>query len=578
MPDARRAAWAELRDQASRLGVHGLSELLPQDDGRDALILDVEVANERLQARLLVPVAFPYGEIEVFAVSPAWQRYAHQNVTGKLCVRPDAVSTRGSSRLVEAVEAMMEWLLAAHQDTLTEPGERYELPDFPLQRHDWRLLFDEAAADHARWGTRIGTSGEAVLGRQIGGWAVERFSAAEAIIAERVSIRPPLDEVRASGAWIVVDAFAADGHRAARTWEELRAIFPPLDAVLFKAWCAATSNTAVVLVGAPMRSTWVGSPTRMHWQPIVFESHKAACARTRGQLKVVGDASRRKHLRPAKMWRAHGPIAGDPHVPWAPTEDVSRMRLYARSTGARRGFAAPVLIGCGAIGSIVADCLVRGGLASIALVDRESLEYGNLCRHTLGGASVGTCKAFALAAHLQLASPSVKTLAVPATLPPLTKGDATSFEAVLRTSDLIIDASGDEEVLEWLSNVDHGKRIASVWTNADASIGVGVLSGADATPTVAAMRVHVRDTIHAAGVPDVSADVYRGPALVVPGAGCWHPTFLGSWSRIVGLGAALVEWLNTAAGRGRDGRAVVFRFHDGAWQRARAWNLPAGSV
>lgn len=574
MHEGHEAARVLLLEHAVRLGVHDLSTLAAQDDGRSALTLKLEVGGERIPLRLLLPVAFPFGEIETL-LEPDWQRFAHQNSTGKICPRPDSVTARDPSRLVEAVEAARDWLAAARSGALTPAGNRYELPDVPLP-HDWLLLFDEEAAEYLRWAPHVGASGAVSVVQHARGWAADEFRTSnDAVIARRTSIRQPADPVRNSGRWIVVEALASEGHRFARTWDALRVVFPELDRVLRQSWNDSDADFAFVLVGTPMPAAWGGAPTRMHWQPIVFPSYRTSRAQAKAASRRTGRNIKGKHIAPATLWSSLSPVVLNPAVPWAAAEDVSRERLYVRTTASRRAFEAPVVIGCGAIGSAMADVFVRGGVPRIALIDRETLEYGNLCRHVLDGASIRLKKALALAVHLELVSPSLRARGFSAALPPLTATDQERFDDATKGADLVIDASGDDEVLEWLATLTTGPQVASVWTNSDASVGVGVLSDLGGNVSAAELRVHVREAIYAGAVPGVTQSAYRGPDLIVPGTGCWHPTFRGSWSRLVALGAGFCEWLAGAARGGRGGRVVVFRFRDGAWQRARAWTIAA---
>jgi hypothetical protein len=575
MHEAHEAARALLVEHAARLGVEELSGLAPREDGRSELTLKLEVEGERIALRVVLPVAFPYSEIELVLDSPEWQGRAHQNSAGKICPRPDAIVSHDASRLIEAIQAAREWLGAAKNGTLAPDGERYELPEVQVRRADWLLLFDEEFADYVRWAAHRGASGPASVVQHAGGWAIEQCRTADgAVIAQRASIREPVKPVRVSGRWIVIDAFSSKGHRVARTWDELRAVFADLERVVRQAWNDAEGELAFVLVGMPMPEAWGGMPSRMHWQPIVFPSYQVARAEIKAASRTRGRRINGRHLAPMALWPTRSPLVRGESVPWAFAEDVSRARLYVRSGSSGRAFEAPLIIGAGAIGSAIADILVRGGLRDLAIIDRDRLEYGNLCRHVLDGASIREPKALALAAHLRLVSPSVRTRAFGASLPPQTSTDKQSFDEALAAADLVIDASGDDEVLDWLGSLATRSQVASVWTNSDASVGVAVLAGLGGGANVADLRVFAKDAIDAGRVPGVSSGAHAGPKPIVPGTGCWHPTFHGSWSRLVALGAAFCEWLTTAARGSRDGRIVVFRFAEGTWHRARSWSVP----
>lgn len=64
-----------------------------------------------------------------------------------------------------------------------------------------------------------------------------------------------------------------------------------------------------------------------------------------------------------------------------------------------------LLIGLGAIGSFLAETLVRGGIRNITLSDGDYVEAGNLCRASFEMNSIGDSKASALADKLQRISP-----------------------------------------------------------------------------------------------------------------------------------------------------------------------------
>lgn len=68
------------------------------------------------------------------------------------------------------------------------------------------------------------------------------------------------------------------------------------------------------------------------------------------------------------------------------------------------------LIGCGSIGSSVAELLTRAGVGGLTLIDPEPLSWANIGRHALGASSVGQNKAKALAASLSSSYPHVRSI------------------------------------------------------------------------------------------------------------------------------------------------------------------------
>lgn len=104
-----------------------------------------------------------------------------------------------------------------------------------------------------------------------------------------------------------------------------------------------------------------------------------------------------------------------------------------------------VLIGCGTIGGYLAELLVKAGAGTsggeLHLIDNQSLVPGNIGRHRLGVNRLELNKAQGLAAELRIGMPSVdiRVLAEDA------------FSAKFSDADLIIDATGEQGLGDWLA-------------------------------------------------------------------------------------------------------------------------------
>jgi len=72
------------------------------------------------------------------------------------------------------------------------------------------------------------------------------------------------------------------------------------------------------------------------------------------------------------------------------------------------------VIGCGSVGSAVADMLVRAGIGELVLVDPDHLSEENLGRHLLTRVSLGEYKAEAMARRLLDINPSLRVRSVTA--------------------------------------------------------------------------------------------------------------------------------------------------------------------
>lgn len=114
---------------------------------------------------------------------------------------------------------------------------------------------------------------------------------------------------------------------------------------------------------------------------------------------------------------------------------------------ARSGPLAPDLRGCrvavvgiGALGSFIADMLVRSGVRHLTLVDGDVVMPGNLVRHLVGPEAVGRSKVEAVKQHV-VARGGIKASDIAAIGETLTSGD----EAVelLSNHDLVVNATAD---------------------------------------------------------------------------------------------------------------------------------------
>ena len=106
-----------------------------------------------------------------------------------------------------------------------------------------------------------------------------------------------------------------------------------------------------------------------------------------------------------------------------------------------------VVVGCGSLGSTVAELIAKSGIGKIRLVDHESLASENVSRHALGVNSVGLPKAVQLAQSLTARFPHLKI-----------SGHQETFEHFvdnkldqLRSADLIISATGNWRTESYLN-------------------------------------------------------------------------------------------------------------------------------
>ena len=154
-------------------------------------------------------------------------------------------------------------------------------------------------------------------------------------------------------------------------------------------------------------------------------------------------------------------------------EAMATARVDDATLRLRSGSAAPVLrdaavaiVGAGAIGSFLADLLVRAGVGALTLIDGDRVRPGNSVRHLAGQRYWGWNKAEAVAdivRHAHGVAPSAQTTSLTA------PADA---ELLLEAHDLVIDATANTWTGELISRAaEHGCRPAlSVYLQRDGGV------------------------------------------------------------------------------------------------------------
>jgi adenylyltransferase/sulfurtransferase len=118
-----------------------------------------------------------------------------------------------------------------------------------------------------------------------------------------------------------------------------------------------------------------------------------------------------------------------------------------------------LLVGCGALGCVVAEQLVRAGVGHLVLVDRDVVELTNLQRQVLfdeADAAAGTPKAIAAAARLAAINSTVR---VEPHMVDVHAGNVESLAAV----DLILDGTDNAQTRYLLNDVAVKHRIPWVY-------------------------------------------------------------------------------------------------------------------
>jgi len=150
----------------------------------------------------------------------------------------------------------------------------------------------------------------------------------------------------------------------------------------------------------------------------------------------------------------------------------SRQTLFGGigKEGQRRlGNGYVVIIGCGALGTIIATSLVRAGVGRVRIIDRDFIEYHNLQRQVLfdeDDIQNGLPKAIAAEQHLKKVNSSVEVEGIVADV------NYTNIERLTSGADLILDGLDNFETRFLINDVSLKNKIPWVYGGAISSLGM----------------------------------------------------------------------------------------------------------
>lgn len=203
---------------------------------------------------------------------------------------------------------------------------------------------------------------------------------------------------------------------------------------------------------------------------VLFPEEQADGATGSGIFFIISDVDTRPRAqrRRNKQW---GKVRA-PDVRLLRTSRTGASDLIARAPELASAADRHVMIvGCGALGSTIADTVARAGIAALTLIDNDILDAGNLVRHTSTVHYVGLPKAAAVAHRAEAAHPGLVTHAFQRRIGSArVTSDKTEIERGIFPSDeiqdvdLVIDATAEIAVHEVLSAMcrDLGKTYICV--------------------------------------------------------------------------------------------------------------------
>lgn len=362
------------------------------------------------------------------------------------------------------------WLLNAANGQLVDKDDPFELPEFyGSAKTKSRLVFREDESTFKDWTEISSTCGWFEFFR-IFPDEKSRFT------SEPLVVRKFLDpEVKTIVKYEWGDVFSTEDKedkvqfdrgiwfklptlpilppwQAASSWQELESIFKKYGRSLFEELRALgkplrNGEKLLVAVGFPIGKTFSAAAQRMHWQGIYLPPL------ARGTSYAPGfRANEQGHWQKDR----NTTFSSDKILPWIKSQNWAEEEIRTRGSLPKSLSEANIaLLGAGALGSSLAELLVRGGAHSVVVVDSDDTDIGNLSRHILSLVDIGFPKAERLKERLKALSPNVYVDAIKDKFVPSNLVD----QDIVRDCDIIIDCTASDSVLAKMAEFEwRGKK------------------------------------------------------------------------------------------------------------------------
>lgn len=414
---------------------------------------------------------------------------------------------------------LFAWIDAAAIGTLRAPGDRFELPAvkgiFPPPP---LIAFKEAADAAGRWFAQPRRLGIAKVAKLPGANKVRYVQSFHSLGDEpvhAVAWGHALSEPRESDdcLWVLlgqIPVFAP--WQLPHTWAQLAELLRHQGVDMERALAAfgaylrrksLPTKGRWLLVGFPVSDRIGDPPTRLHWMAVEGINLTSRSESRRG-FRANEDNHRAWDREVARS---------NAELGWRATANWATDQLRTRGQAEQALREKKVLvIGAGALGSAVANNLLRLGVLNLGIVDHDILKAGNLSRHVLGLVELGHNKAKALAIRLNASAPDSEVLAFPENLV-----SPSAIPTALLDYDVIVDCTASDAVLSYLSRVEWGRpkifvSLSMTWN------GAGLLAYSSHGSVFPALDALAKLS-QAPRPPDEFDQDYP------EGVGCWSPVF-----------------------------------------------------
>lgn len=533
-----------------------------------SLTLDVQIENKSTTSWMaFVHEDYPAGKIKVYPSKENGieHTYFHQEFnqntiegipwrTGAPCLEePFKVVGRDgpveepfgsvSVRLKWYVERLVGWITLASQNMLIPPGDPFELPPTPEKNLSNILVTAEDSKTFDFWLPHLGKTGIFYfnsIGKKNNLDIVSFFKMGNEFLKYEWGEKIPSNLGSGSlGIWILANEVPV-----ILEWE-LPQTFGQLKTVLLKqgidlmrsieplADRIRSSKSPLMLIGSPIPEFVGSKSSQIHWFGIRLPTLSSK------------EAKEPKGFRKNKIGRWQNDkkiLRSDLYLSWLETENWSLEEFSRRSMLEEHITSKSFLIlGAGALGSVLVEQLAKLGVKNITIVDGDALKGGNLVRHSLGVDDVGEGKASALQDRVNNATPHTSVRGINEYFPAKVPEDI----------DIVVDCTASDEVLSAIESYDWPDKDIQLYSF---SFGINLQK----------LFVYKISSIHDFSYqgfttqlnPWGDKDRAEHPGFTLPkeGIGCWHPAFPGRFDDVtIWSGIAVKEIEKGMNGNSIDG-------------------------
>ncbi len=316
-----------------------------------------------------------------------------------------------NSKLYNYTEKALEWIKQAANGDLLADGDFFEKVAYPIKKFYKKVLFSEDEKSFVDWNKyedeRVGflnmKAGKPGTEYQDFLYVTDYYKGVSGYMKKDATIISYSwgkyvtgEKSRGEkGIWIkLLSMPCIKPWQAPKNWPQLIKIFEEnnlnfTEDVMPFLNNLRDRNSHVMMLGFPVSERIGGQISEMHWQSLelpVLSDYKTPNRFFNGFQKGI------KGFEMADMRRIF--FREKISLEWLSTKNWSPDNLVSRGNLSKdikkRKF---LFVGAGALGSMLAEMLVRSGVIQLDIVDYDVLEMGNLTRHSLTASDIGKYKA-----------------------------------------------------------------------------------------------------------------------------------------------------------------------------------------